>query len=124
MFEPMSQRLSSFLLLMATGLKDKVRNLLGTREVTERWLPLCWKTQVPEHISLLFKLGSAIIFFTMKMTVYLALISDCSTEFILAMEMDLMWSQLKALVYAVKALLADVACNSLMGSLMISWQSG
>ena len=61
---------------------------------------------------------------TMKMTVYLALISDCSTEFILAMEMDLMWSQLKALVYAVKALLADVACNSLMGSLMISWQSG
>ena len=40
----------------------------------------------------------------MKMTVYFALISDCSSEFILEMEIDLMWSQLKALVYAVKAL--------------------
>ena len=47
----------------------------------------------------------------MKITVYFALISDCSSEFILEMEIDLMWSQLKALVYAVKALLADVACN-------------
>ena len=45
----------------------------------------------------------------MKITVYFALISDCSSEFILEMEIDLVWSQLKALVYAVKALLADVA---------------
>ena len=66
---------------------------------------------MPEHISLLFKRGSAIIFFTMKITAYFALISDCLSEFILEMEIDLVWSQLKALVYAVKALLADVACN-------------